>query len=111
MSETTETKSAASTQAVPVQMDDLPALHPTKPGGETIGLGHILDVTVPVTVELGQTRLSIAGLAQLAPGSLVTLEREAHEPVDILVNGRLIARGEVVTVGERYGVRIISMAG
>jgi flagellar motor switch protein FliN/FliY len=111
MSETTEKQTLESTQAVTMQMQDLPALHPTKPGGETIGLGHILDVTVPVTVELGQTRVSIAGLAQLAAGSLITLEREAHEPVDILVNGRLIARGEVVTVGTRYGVRITSMAG
>jgi flagellar motor switch protein FliN/FliY len=111
MAETTEAKTADTAQAVPMRMDDLPSLNPTKQSGESIGLGHILDVTVPVTVELGQTRLSIAGLAQLAAGSLVTLDREAHEPVDILVNGRLIARGEVVTVGAKYGVRITSMAG
>ncbi len=111
MSETSANPMTESAQAVPMQLQDLPALHPTKASGESIGLGHILDVTVPVTVELGQTRLSIAGLAQLAAGSLITLDREAHEPVDILVNGRLIARGEVVTVGTKYGVRITSMAG
>lgn len=111
MTETTEKQAPAPTaQAKPLDVQDLPSLHPSKPGGPAIGLDHILDVTVPVTVELGHTRMSIAGLSQLAPGSLITLDREAHEPVDILVNGKLIARGEVVTVGSRYGVRITSMS-
>lgn len=106
--QTTGTETEAST-AVPMNEQDLPNLSAGKPGGESIGLDNLLDVTVPLTVELGRTRISLAGLAQFAPGSVVTLDREAHEPVDILVNGRMVARGEVVTVGTRYGVRITSM--
>lgn len=111
MSETTNQAgtTAETATAVPVTAQDLPNLAPGKPGGEAIGLDHLLDVTVPLTVELGRTRVSLAGLAQFAPGSVIALDREAHEPVDILVNGRLVARGEVVTVGTRYGVRITSM--
>jgi len=111
MSETTEQQSSPTAQAVPLDVQDLPSLQPSRSHGAAIGLDHILDVTVPVTVELGHTRMTIAGLSQLAPGSLITLDREAHEPVDILVSGKLIARGEVVTVGSHYGVRITSMAG
>jgi flagellar motor switch protein FliN/FliY len=112
MSETIENQPSTQTaQAVPLDVNDLPALHPSKAGGAAIGLDHILDVTVPVTVELGHAKMSIAGLSQLAPGSLITLDREAHESVDILVSGKMIAKGEVVTVGTRYGVRITSMAG
>ncbi|MBL8858684.1 MAG: flagellar motor switch protein FliN [Planctomycetes bacterium] len=110
MSETSvNPRSNSDTKAVPLQAQDLPALNPTKAQGEAIGLDHLMDVTVPLTVELGRTRISIAGLSQFAPGSLVTLEREAHEPVDVLVNGKLVAKGEVVTIGSRYGVRITSM--
>ena len=111
MSEITENQTNTQTaQAVPLDVQDLPSLHPSKAGGAAIGLDHILDVTVPVTVELGHAKMSIAGLSQLSPGSLITLDREAHESVDILVSGKMIAKGEVVTVGTRYGVRITSMA-
>lgn len=95
--------------ATPWRTRDLPQIHPEKGGGEAIGFDHLLDVTVPLTVELGKTRVSIAGLSQFAPGTLISLDREAHEPVDILVGGKLVARGEVVTVGNRYGVRITSV--
>ncbi len=108
MSETT-VNNQADARAVPLQPQDLPSLNPSKGQGEAIGLDHLMDVTVPLTVELGRTRISIAGLSQFAPGSLVTLEREAHENVDVLVNGKLVAKGEVVTVGSRYGVRITKM--
>ncbi|MDZ4774735.1 MAG: flagellar motor switch protein FliN [Planctomycetota bacterium] len=108
MSETV-VNNQADTRAVPLHPNDLPSLNPSKSQGEAIGLDHLMDVTVPLTVELGRTRISIAGLSQFAPGSLVTLEREAHENVDVLVNGKLVAKGEVVTVGARYGVRITKM--
>lgn len=108
MSDTTVNQQADSL-AVPLHPSNLPALNPSRAQGEAIGLDHLMDVTVPLTVELGRTRISIAGLSQFAPGSLVTLEREAHENVDVLVNGKLVAKGEVVTVGSRYGVRITSM--
>jgi flagellar motor switch protein FliN/FliY len=65
-----------------------------------------MNVPVQVTVQLGTTRMNLSDLMQLGPGSLLTLDRQAHEPCDILVNGRVIARGEIVTVGDQYGVRI-----
>lgn len=95
--------------ATPLQTRDLPSITPSKSSGEAIGFDHLLDVTVPLTIELGKTRVSISGLSQFAPGTLIALEREAHEPVDILVSGKVIARGEVVTIGSQYGVRITSV--
>jgi len=74
-----------------------------------MGLAHLLDVPVRVTVEVGRTNLTLAELVQLGPGSLVTLDREAHEPADILVNGKIVARGEVVTIDGSFGVRISSV--
>jgi flagellar motor switch protein FliN/FliY len=99
-----------SAKIVPVGTQGLPPLAP-KAGGEAIGLDHLLEVTVPVTVELGHTRITIAILSQLSPGTLIPLDREAHEPVDVLVSGRIIAHGEVVTIGQHYGVRITSVQG
>ena len=73
---------------------------------EPIGVSGLMNVPVQVTVQLGNTRMNLSELMQFGPGSLLTLDRQAHEPCDILVNGRVIARGEVVTVGDQYGVRI-----
>lgn len=96
----------AATEAVEVQVGKLEALAPGARGGEPIGLGNLLPIPVRVAVEIGRTRITLAELVKLAPGSLLTLDRDAHEPVDILVNGQIVARGEVVTVGEQYGVRV-----
>lgn len=73
---------------------------------EPVGISGLMNVPVQVTVQLGNTRMNLSELMQLGPGSLLTLDRQAHEPCDIMVNGRVIARGEVVTVGDQYGVRI-----
>lgn len=78
--------------------------------GEPIGIDNLLDVPVRITVQIGRTRMSLGELVALGPGSLVPLDREAHEPADILVNGRVVARGEVVTIDHSYGVRITSLA-
>ena len=69
-------------------------------------LDLIMDVTVPVTVSVGSVRKSISEILTLGPGHVVDLERLAGDPVDLLVNGKLIARGEVVVVDDRYGMRI-----
>lgn len=69
-------------------------------------LDHLLDVTCNVTVELGRCRLSIAEVLKLDVGSVVELDRLVSEPVDILVQGVLLARGEVVVVDDRFAVRI-----
>ncbi|WP_098503234.1 flagellar motor switch protein FliN [Tepidiforma thermophila] len=62
-----------------------------------------------VTVELGRTRLTVAEVLGLGPGSVIELDRIAGEPVDILVNDRLVARGEVVVVDENFGVRVVEV--
>lgn len=69
-------------------------------------LGMLLDVPLKVSVELGRTKMPIQDLLRLAPGGVVELDRLAGEPLDITVNGKLVARGEAVVVNERLGVRI-----
>ena len=69
-------------------------------------LDLLLDVPLQITVELGQTQRTVRELLEMAPGTVVELDRLAGEPVDLLVNGRLIARGEVVVIDENFGIRI-----
>lgn len=97
------------TEAVAVQSSQLDELADGSPEGESVGLNHLLDVPVRVTVEVGRARMTLGRLVKLVPGSLVELEREAHEPADILVNGKVVARGEIVTIDDRYGVRITAV--
>ncbi len=66
----------------------------------------LLDVEMDVTAELGRTRMTVRGLLDLEPGSIVELDRMAGSPVDLLVNGRLIARGEVVVIDEEFALRV-----
>ncbi len=67
---------------------------------------RLSDVPVELSVEIGRTRMTVGETLQLRPGSIVTLERLAGEPVDLLVNGTPIARGEVVVVDEQFGLRV-----
>lgn len=69
----------------------------------------LMDVTLRVTVELGRTRMQLARILELKSGSVVELDRLAGDPVDVLVNDRMVARGEVVIVDDKFGVRIIEM--
>jgi flagellar motor switch protein FliN len=69
-------------------------------------LNMILDIPVQLTVELGRTRIPIKHVLQLAQGSVVELETLAGEPMDVLVNGYLIAQGEVVVVNDKFGIRL-----
>ncbi len=69
-------------------------------------LDMVLDIPVHLTVELGRAKIPIRNLLQLAQGSVVELGRLAGEPLDVLVNGCLIARGEVVVVNEKFGIRL-----
>ncbi len=66
----------------------------------------ILDIPVQLAVELGRTRMSIRSLLQLAHGSVIELDALAGEPLDVLVNGTLIAQGEVVVVNDKFGIRL-----
>ena len=74
------------------------------PGQENIGL--IKDVPLEVTVELGRTSKSISEILNFAPGTIIELDRIAGEPIDVLVNGKFVARGEVVVIEESFGVRV-----
>jgi flagellar motor switch protein FliN len=70
------------------------------------GLGFVMDVPVELTVELGRKNVRIGEVLRLGPGSVLELTKANGDPLDIFVNNRLIARGEAVVVGERYGVRL-----
>ncbi|MBL4851025.1 MAG: flagellar motor switch protein FliN [Gammaproteobacteria bacterium] len=88
----------------PVAFDNL---NPTGSGidGE-VNLDMVLDIPVTIAMELGRTHISIRNLLQLNQGSVVELDRLAGEPMDVRVNGTLIARGEVVVVNEKFGIRL-----
>ncbi|MEX2658084.1 MAG: flagellar motor switch protein FliN [Acidimicrobiales bacterium] len=90
----------------PVPGADLPA-----EGGPRRSLELLHDVEMAVTVELGRTRMTVRDLLALAPGAVVELDRSAGSPVDVLVNGKLIARGEVVVIDEEFGIRISEIVG
>ncbi|RDS82078.1 flagellar motor switch protein FliN [Dyella monticola] len=77
-------------------------------GGEKadVSLDMILDVPVTLAMEVGRTRISIRNLLQLNQGSVVELDRAAGEPLDVFVNGTLVAHGEVVVINEKFGIRL-----
>lgn len=78
--------------------------------GSSNGIDMLLDVDLQVSVELGRTRLQIRDILQLGPGSIVELDKQAGEPVDILVNDKPIAKGEVIIIDENFGVRLTSIS-
>ncbi|MBL7637509.1 flagellar motor switch protein FliN [Atlantibacter hermannii] len=82
------------------------ALEGSDVSGTLQDIDLIMDIPVKLTVELGRTRMTIKELLRLTQGSVVALEGLAGEPLDILINGYLIAQGEVVVVADKYGVRI-----
>jgi flagellar motor switch protein FliN/FliY len=76
------------------------------PTVEDVNLDTILDIPVSISMNVGRTKISIRNLLKLNQGSVVELDRLAGEPLDVLVNGTLIAHGEVVVVNEKYGIRL-----
>ena len=83
-----------------------PQVQSTGLGAAVNDINMILDIPVQLTVELGRTRIPIKNILQLAQGSIVELETMAGEPMDVLVNGYLIAQGEVVVVNDKFGIRL-----
>ena len=79
---------------------------PTAGTGAGNDIDMVLDIPVQLTVELGRTRIPIKHILQLAQGSVVELDAMAGEPMDVLVNGYLIAQGEVVVVNDKFGIRL-----
>ena len=81
-------------------------LEPDNTASGDVNLDAILDVPVTIAMEIGRTRINIRNLLQLNQGSVVELDRLAGEPMDVLVNGTLIAQGEVVVVNDKFGIRL-----
>ena len=94
---------AAAETVAPAQFTNFGATNTQLPSGD---INMILDIPVQLTVELGRTRIPIKNILQLAQGSVVELDALAGEPMDVLVNGYLIAQGEVVVVNDKFGIRL-----
>jgi flagellar motor switch protein FliN/FliY len=77
--------------------------------GRDVSLDVILDVPVTLSLEVGRTRLPIRSLLQLNQGSVVELERASGDPLDVFVNGTLVAHGEVVVINDKFGIRLIDV--
>lgn len=88
------------------EFNDLQDNNPVAEGGRDVNLDVILDVPVTLSMEVGRTRIPIRNLLQLNQGSVVELDRAAGEPLDVFVNGTLVAHGEVVVVNEKFGIRL-----
>ncbi len=74
--------------------------------GDAQNLDLLLDVEIPISVEVGRAQMSLENVLKLVPGSVIALDKKAEEPVDLRVNGKLVARGEVVLVDDVYGLRV-----
>ncbi len=104
---TLEAASGAADGAVSqAPIDNLQADNVGGSSGEQVDLNGVLDIPVTLSVEIGQTSVSIRNLLQLNQGSVVELDRLAGEPLDVLVNGTLVAHGEVVVINEKFGIRL-----
>ncbi|GJG94187.1 flagellar motor switch protein FliN [Cupriavidus pauculus] len=103
---TTVAPAPAMPTATPAAATVFPPLAQEAPSGFHNDIGMILDIPVQLTVELGRTKVPIKNLLQLAQGSVVELDGLAGEPMDVLVNGYLIAQGEVVVVNDKFGIRL-----
>jgi flagellar motor switch protein FliN len=95
--------------AIGAEADEPTPAQSARPERAPSGIELILDVTLPVAVELGRARMQIQDVLKLAPGSIVELDKSAGDPVEILINGRPIAKGEVVVIDENFGVRLTSI--
>ncbi len=109
ISASTEVEEASAARARPertVATPELPELTPTADCVSLDNIGLILDVNVTVSVEVGNARIPIRRLLQMSRGSVLELDQEAGGPMNVLVNGKPIAHGEVVVVNDRVGIRL-----
>ena len=113
--ENTATASTAEAKEQEIDMDNVQIdnlVDEVKAGDDSINklkvqnLDFILDIPLKVTVELGRTSVIIKDLLQLGQGSVLELDKLAGEPLEVLVNGKLVARGEVVVINEKFGIRL-----
>lgn len=99
-------KASSASQPAPQKAQIFPHLTPDQGQPAANNLDLILDIPVQLNVELGRTKIAIRNLLQLAQGSVVELDGLAGQPMDVLVNGCLIAQGEVVVVNDKFGIRL-----
>jgi flagellar motor switch protein FliN/FliY len=102
--ETAEPEAQQASQYSPDELQNKPA--PATAGGADVNLDLVLDVPVNISLRVGSTEISIRDLVKLVEGSVIALDKESTEPMDLLVNGILIAHGEIVVVDEKFGVRL-----
>jgi len=93
-------------EAQSIELDELKDTAKEMSEEELARLDSILDIPVTISMEVGRSKINIRNLLQLNQGSVVELERIAGEPLDVLVNGTLIAHGEVVVVNDKFGIRL-----
>lgn len=101
-----EAEASQQSGATAARPELFPPLSPNGPLTQREDIDMVLDIPVQLTVELGRTRIPIKHILQLAQGSVIELEALAGEPMDVLVNGFLIAQGEVVVVNDKFGIRL-----
>lgn len=106
LAEQAESESQPPTQPAAASGDVFKPLDKGQESGVARDLEMVMDIPVSLTVELGRTRITIKQLLELAQGSVIELDGLAGEPMDILINGYLIAQGEVVVVDDKYGIRV-----
>ncbi|MGI9263619.1 MAG: flagellar motor switch protein FliN [Gammaproteobacteria bacterium] len=103
----TESEDAGEFQAADYQ--EVGEKVPEVTGNGTPNLDIIMDVPVTLSLEVGRTKMSVGNLLRLTQGAVVELDRLAGEPLDVLVNGQLLARGEIVVINDKFGIRLIDV--
>ena len=98
--------SAPAVDALVARAPQLTEFEQTMMGSTEVPIGMLLDLTLPISIELGRTSMTVQELLRLGRGSVIQLERLAGEPIDIYVGDRRFAEGEVVVLGEHFGIRI-----
>jgi flagellar motor switch protein FliN len=100
------TQTSRAIEPQPAEMSDLKPDAPDAGANRELNLDVVLDIPVTLSMEVGRSRVSIRNLLQLSQGSVVELDRATGEPLDVYVNGTLIAHGEVVVVNDKFGIRL-----
>jgi flagellar motor switch protein FliN len=100
------TQTSRAIEPQPAEMNDLKPDAPDASANRELNLDVVLDIPVTLSMEVGRSRVSIRNLLQLSQGSVVELDRATGEPLDVYVNGTLIAHGEVVVVNDKFGIRL-----
>jgi len=91
-------------------MSDMTEAPNARPADRAVKLDMLADITVCVTVEVGSASMTLASLLELSEGSVLELDRQVNDPLDLFVNGTLVARGEIVETNGRFGIRVLDVA-